>query len=108
MDFKLTEEQLMIQQAARDFAQTELLPGVIERDEHSIFPTEAVKKMGELGFLGMMIDPKYGGSGLDSVSYVLAMEEIIALFDSSVSSSLSTSVTCALGINVYTQTESEG
>src|SRR5690554_5200173 len=76
MDFKLTEEQLMIQQAARDFAQTELLPGVIERDEHSVFPADAVKKMGELGFLGMMVDPKYGGAGLDSVSYVLAMEEI--------------------------------
>ena len=66
----------MIQQAARDFAQTELLPGVIERDEHSIFPAEQVKKMAELGFLGMMVDPKYGGAGLDSLSYVLAMEEI--------------------------------
>src|SRR5690606_4799404 len=76
MNFNLTEEQQMIQQAARDFAQQELLPGVIERDEHSTFPTEQVKKMAELGFLGMMVDPKYGGSGLDSVSYVLAMEEI--------------------------------
>jgi len=76
MDFKLTEEHLMIQQAARDFAQSELLPGVIERDEKQIFPTEQIKKMGELGFLGMMVDPKYGGSGLDTISYVLAMEEI--------------------------------
>lgn len=76
MDFNLTEEQLMIRDAARDFAQTELLPGVIERDEHQKFPAEQVKKMGELGFLGMMVDPKYGGSGLDAVSYVLAMEEI--------------------------------
>jgi len=76
MDFKLTEEHLMIQQAARDFAQAELLPGVIERDEKQIFPTEQIKKMGELGFMGMMVDPKYGGSGLDTVSYVLAMEEI--------------------------------
>jgi len=76
MDFKLTEEHLMIQQAARDFAQTELLPGVIERDEKQIFPAEQIKKMGELGFLGMMTDPKYGGSGLDTISYVLAMEEI--------------------------------
>ena len=67
MDFNLTEEQLMIQQAARDFAQTELLPGVIERDEHQKFPYEQVKKMGELGFLGMMVDPKYGGAGMDSV-----------------------------------------
>jgi alkylation response protein AidB-like acyl-CoA dehydrogenase len=76
MDFKLTEEHLMIQQAARDFAQTELLPGVIERDEKQIFPAEQIKKMGELGFMGMMVDPKYGGSGLDTISYVLAMEEI--------------------------------
>lgn len=76
MDFQLSEEQLMIQQAARDFAQNELLPGVIERDEHQKFPTEQIKKMGELGFLGMMVDPKYGGAGLDTISYVLAMEEI--------------------------------
>jgi alkylation response protein AidB-like acyl-CoA dehydrogenase len=76
MKFELTEEQLMIQKAARDFAQNELLPGVIERDEHQKFPAEQIKKLGELGFLGMMVDPKYGGSGLDTVSYVLAMEEI--------------------------------
>lgn len=76
MDFQLSEEQLMIQQAARDFAQNELLPGVIDRDEHQKFPTEQIKKMGELGFLGMMVDPKYGGAGLDTISYVLAMEEI--------------------------------
>lgn len=76
MDFSLNEEQLMVQQAARDFAQNELLPGVIERDEKQIFPAEQVKKMGELGFMGMMVDPKYGGSGLDTISYVLAMEEI--------------------------------
>ena len=76
MDFNLTEEQLMVQQAARDFAQNELLPGVIERDEKQIFPAEEIKKMGELGFMGMMVDPKYGGSGLDTISYVLAMEEI--------------------------------
>ena len=76
MNFTLSEEQLMIQQAARDFAQTELLPGVIERDEKQEFPQEQVKKMGELGFLGMMVDPKYGGSGLDTLSYVLVMEEL--------------------------------
>ena len=76
MDFNLTEEQLMVQQAARDFAQNELLPGVIERDEKQIFPADEIKKMGELGFMGMMVDPKYGGSGLDTISYVLAMEEI--------------------------------
>jgi alkylation response protein AidB-like acyl-CoA dehydrogenase len=76
MDFQLTEEHLMIQKAARDFAQTELLPGVIERDEHQKFPAEQIKKLGELGFLGMMVSPKYGGAGLDTISYVLAMEEI--------------------------------
>ncbi|AKQ47018.1 acyl-CoA dehydrogenase [Rufibacter radiotolerans] len=76
MDFKLTEEHLAVQEAARDFAQTELLPGVIERDEHQKFPAEQIKKMGELGFMGMMVDPKYGGGGMDTVSYVLAMEEI--------------------------------
>ena len=76
MEFTLTEEQLMIQQAARDFAQQELLPGVIERDEAQKFPQEQVKKMGDLGFMGMMVDPKYGGSGLDTLSYVLVMEEL--------------------------------
>src|SRR5690606_16627021 len=76
MDFQLSEEHLMIQQAARDFAQTELKPGVIERDEHQKFPTEQIKKLGELGFLGMMVDPKYGGAGMDTISYVLVMEEL--------------------------------
>ena len=76
MNFELTEEHLAVQEAARDFAQTELLPGVIERDEHQKFPAEQIKKMGELGFLGMMVDPKYNGGGMDTVSYVLAMEEI--------------------------------
>ena len=76
MFFELSEEQIMIQQAARDFAQLELKPGVIERDEHQKFPTEQIKKLGELGLLGMMVDPKYNGSGMDSVSYVLVMEEL--------------------------------
>lgn len=76
MEFQLSEEHLAVQQAARDFAQTELLPGVIERDEHQKFPAEQIKKLGELGFMGMMVDPKYGGSGMDTISYVLAMEEI--------------------------------
>jgi alkylation response protein AidB-like acyl-CoA dehydrogenase len=76
MDFKLTEEHLMIRDAARDFAKQELLPGVIERDNKQEFPKEQVKKMGELGFLGMMVDPKYGGGGMDTVSYVLVMEEL--------------------------------
>src|SRR6476469_4347848 len=76
MKFQLSEEHLMIRNAARDFAQNELKPGVIERDDHQKFPKEQVKKMGELGFLGMMVDPKYGGGGMDAISYVLAMEEI--------------------------------
>ncbi len=105
MDLKLTEEQLMIQQAARDFAQTELLPGVIERDEHSIFPYEQVKKMAELGFLGMMVDPKYGGAGLDSVSYVLAMEEIAKIDASAaVIMSVNNSLVCA-GLEKYCSEE---
>ena len=76
MNFEMTEEHKMIRDAARDFAQTELLPGVIERDEKQSFPTEQIKKLGELGFLGMMVDPKYGGAGMDAISYVFAMEEI--------------------------------
>jgi len=76
MDFKLTEEHKMIRDAARDFANSELLAGVIDRDEGQIFPKEQIKKMGDLGFLGMMVSPKYGGGGMDTVSYVLAMEEI--------------------------------
>jgi len=105
MDFKLTEEHLMIQQAAKDFAQTELFPGVIERDEHSKFPTEQVKAMGELGFLGMMVDPKYGGAGLDSVAYVLAMEEIAKVDASAaVVMSVNNSLVCA-GIEKFCNEE---
>src|SRR6187402_2888861 len=101
MDFKLTEEHLMIQQAARDFAQTELLPGVIERDEKQIFPAEQIKKLGELGFLGMMTDPKYGGSGMDTISYVLAMEEISKIDAStSVCMSVNNSLVC-WGLETY-------
>src|SRR5580692_12881959 len=76
MHFEFTEEQLMIRQAARDFAQTELKPGVIERDERQKFPAEQIKKLGELGFMGMMVAPEYGGSGMDAISYVLAIEEL--------------------------------
>lgn len=95
----------MIQQAARDFAQNELLPGVIERDEKSEFPAEQVKKMGELGFLGMMVDPKYGGAGLDSVSYVLAMEEIAKVDASAaVVMSVNNSLVCA-GMEKYCSEE---
>tara|TARA_B100001250_G_scaffold56707_3_gene43856 strand:+ start:1616 stop:2755 length:1140 start_codon:yes stop_codon:yes gene_type:complete len=76
MNFELSEEHKMIRDAARDFAQNELLPGVIERDETQTFPHKQINKLGELGFLGMMVDPKYGGAGMDTISYVLAMEEI--------------------------------
>lgn len=75
MHFELSEEQRMIQKAARDFAREELLPGVIERDEQQKFPAQQIKKLGELGFMGMMVDPRFGGGGMDTVSYVLAMEE---------------------------------
>jgi hypothetical protein len=96
MDFNLTEEQQMIQQAARDFANAELLEGVIERDNEQKFPYDAVKKMGEMGFLGMMVDPKYGGAGLDSISYVLAMEEIAKIDASAaVVMSVNNSLVCA-------------
>jgi alkylation response protein AidB-like acyl-CoA dehydrogenase len=84
MHFQLSEEHLMIQRAARDFAQTECLPGVIDRDEHQRFPYEQVMKLAELGFMGMMVDPEYGGAGMDTVSYVLAMEEVSKI-DASVS-----------------------
>ena len=76
MNFNLSEEHLMIRDAARDFAQTELLPGVIERDEKQEFPAAQIKKLGELGFMGMMVSPENGGSGMDTMSYVLAMEEL--------------------------------
>ena len=76
MDFKFTEEQLAVKDAARDFAQNVLKPGVIERDIEAKFPADEIKQLGELGFFGMMVDPKYGGGGMDTVSYVLAMEEI--------------------------------
>ena len=76
MNFEFTEEQLMIQQSARDYAQRELLKDVIERDEKSIFPSEHIKALAELGFMGMLVSPDYGGSGMDTVSYVLAIEEI--------------------------------
>ncbi|SFI06684.1 acyl-CoA dehydrogenase family protein [Halpernia frigidisoli] len=96
MDFNLTEEQLMIQQAARDFAHSELLAGVIERDTTQTFPAEQVKKMGELGFMGMMVDPKYGGAGMDSISYVLALEELSKIDASAaVVMSVNNSLVCA-------------
>lgn len=105
MNFKLSDEQLMIQQAARDFAQTELLPGVIERDRDQKFPHEQVKKMAELGFLGMMVNPKYGGAGLDAVSYVVAMEEIAKIDASAaVIMSVNNSLVCA-GLEKYASEE---
>ena len=101
MDFTLSEEQLMIQQAAKDFAQNELLPGVIERDETQTFPWELVQKMGELGFMGMMVNEKYGGSGLGTLSYVLAMEELSKIDASaSVMVSVNNSLVC-WGLETY-------
>ncbi|MDM9632231.1 acyl-CoA dehydrogenase family protein [Robiginitalea aurantiaca] len=101
MDFTLTEEQQMIQQAARDFAQTELLPGVIERDEKQEFPRTQIQKMGELGFMGMMVDPTYGGSGMDTLSYVLVMEELSKVdASSSVVVSVNNSLVC-WGLETY-------
>lgn len=101
MFFEFTEEQLMIQQAARDFANSELKPGVIERDEHQKFPHEQIKKLGELGFLGMMVDPKYNGSGLDTISYVLVMEELSKIDASaSVVVSVNNSLVC-YGLEKY-------
>lgn len=101
MNFQLSEEQIAVQQAAREFAQNELLPGVIERDEHQTFPAEQIKKLGELGFLGMMVDPKYGGSGMDTISYVLAMEEISKVDASaSVVMSVNNSLVC-WGLETY-------
>ena len=101
MNFQLSEEHLMIQKAARDFAQTECLPGVIERDEKMQFPREQILKLADLGFLGMMVSPEYGGAGLDTVSYVLAMEEISKI-DASVSvcMSVNNSLVC-FGIEAY-------
>lgn len=101
MQFQLTEEQLMIQKAARDFANNECLPGVIERDELQKFPKEQISQLADLGFMGMMVDPKYGGSGMDTVSYVLAMEEISKI-DASVSvcMSVNNSLVC-YGLQEY-------
>ncbi|MEX6626308.1 acyl-CoA dehydrogenase [Tenacibaculum salmonis] len=101
MDFSLTEEHIMIRDAARDFAQTELLPGVIERDNKQEFPKELVRKMGDVGFLGIMVNPKYGGSGMDAISYVLIMEELSKIDASaSVMVSVNNSLVC-YGLEAY-------
>jgi alkylation response protein AidB-like acyl-CoA dehydrogenase len=95
MHFQLSEEHLMIQKAARDFAQNECKPGVIERDEHQKYPYDQVMKLAELGFMGMMVSPDYGGAGMDTLSYVLAMEEISKVDAStSVSMSVNNSLVC--------------
>jgi len=95
MNFHLTEEHLAVQEAARDFAQSELLPGVIERDTEARFPKEQIQKMGALGFMGMMVDPAYGGGGMDTLSYVIAMEELSKIDASaSVSMSVNNSLVC--------------
>ena len=101
MNFSFSEEHLMVRDAARDFAQTELLPGVIKRDELQEFPDNLVKKMGALGFMGIMVDPKYGGSGMDTISYVLIMEELSKIDASaSVIVSVNNSLVC-YGIEAY-------
>lgn len=95
LNFNLSEEHLAVKEAARDFAQNELLPGIVERDNEARFPTEQVRRMGELGFLGMMVSPDYGGGGMDTVSYVLAMEEISKIDASaSVIMSVNNSLVC--------------
>jgi len=95
VNFQLTEEQVLIRNTARDFANHELKPGVIDRDEHQQFPTEQIQKLGKLGFMGMMVDPRYGGSGLDTVSYVLVMEELSKIdASSSVVVSVNNSLVC--------------
>lgn len=95
MNFTLNEEQLAVREAARDFTQRVLKPGVIERDKHMTYPTEQVKQMGELGFMGMMVDPKYGGGGMDSLSYVIALEEMSKIDNScSVIASVNNSLVC--------------
>ena len=105
MNFQLSEEQLMIKQAAKDFAINECLPGVIERDEHQTFPKEQIEKLADLGFMGMMVKPEYGGGGLDTMSYVIAMEEISKV-DASVSvcMSVNNSLVC-YGLQEYANEE---
>ncbi|MBZ0243873.1 MAG: acyl-CoA dehydrogenase family protein, partial [Bacteroidales bacterium] len=101
MNFEFTEEQLMIQQAARDYAQRELIKDVIERDNKAEFPTEHVKNLADLGFMGIMVDPKYDGSGMDGISYVLAMEELSKVDGSaSVIVSVNNSLVC-FGLEAY-------
>ncbi len=101
LDFNLSEEHRAVQEAARDFAQTELLPGIVERDNDAKFPAEQVRKMGQLGFMGMMVSPEYGGGGMDTVSYVLAMEEISKIDASaSVIMSVNNSLVC-YGLEAY-------
>jgi len=101
MDFNLSEEHLMIREAARDFAKQELLPGVVERDNKQEFPKEQVRKMGELGFMGMMVDPKYGGGGMDTLSYAIVVEELSKVdASSSVIVSVNNSLVC-YGIEQY-------
>jgi alkylation response protein AidB-like acyl-CoA dehydrogenase len=101
LNFNLSEEHRAVQEAARDFAQQELLPGIVERDNEARFPSEQVKRMGELGFMGMMVTPEYGGSGLDTVSYVIALEEISKIDPSAaVIMSVNNSLVC-FGLEAY-------
>ncbi len=105
MNFALSEEHIAVRDAAREFARAELLPGVIERDEHQKFPIDQIAKMGELGFMGMMVSPEYGGGGMDTISYVLAMEEISKIDASaSVCMSVNNSLVC-MGLEKYASEE---
>ena len=101
MNFSFTEDQLMVQQAAREFAEAEIAPSAVERDINAQYPTEIIKKLGELGFLGMMVSPEYGGAGYDTISYVLAMMEISKV-DASVGviMSVNNSLVCC-GLETY-------
>ncbi len=97
MNFELNDEQKIIQRTARDFAISEILPGVIDRDEKKIWPADIIKNMGELGFMGMMVDQKWDGSGLDTISYTIVMEEIARVDASSaVVMSVNNSLVCYL------------
>ena len=108
IDFSLTSEQELIQKTAREFAQDHLAPGVIERDEKAIFPKQQIKLMGELGFMGMMVPEEWGGSGLDTVSYVIAMEEIAAVeLATSTIMSVNNSLVCQLLLDRGTEAQKE-
>ena len=108
IDFNLTQEQELIKKTARDFSKTHLLPGVIERDDKAEFPREQIKMMGELGFMGMMVPEEWGGSGLDTISYVIAIEEIASIeLATSTIMSVNNSLVCQLLLDQGTDLQKE-